>query len=112
MRKELAMPTVSYEVIGKHGAPNNFKKYILKTLSKTGRSGKLPHIVARRIVVDELATRRSQTDTEIEFNLEVHSTYHHSYFSVTGSMCFDGVKEDRWILIEATDYGVRFDVID
>ena len=37
---------------------------------------------------------------------------HHGYFSVRGSMCINSVQEDRWILIEATDYGVRFDVIN
>ena len=37
---------------------------------------------------------------------------HHGYFFVRGSMCINSVQEDRWILIKATDYRVRFDVIN
>ena len=101
------MSTVSYEVIGEHDTPEDFKNYVLEKLVDE----KNPHIVAKQTTTDDLASRRGEPDTVIEFDIlirELHTS--DDDFAVGGYMYHNGEK-GSWIVIEVTDR-VRFDILD
>lgn len=100
------MPTLSYEVIGEHSAPDDFKAYVSRTFGQT----KQLHIIAQQTTNDELAARRGNTNTQIEFDLSVSETYHGDDLVICGFMYVDGVR-GNWIVIEVKDR-VRFDILN
>ena len=101
------MSTVSYEVIGEHDAPEDFKNYVFKRLVDE----KNLHLVAKQTTIDDLASRRSESDTVIEFDLLIRELHtNDDDFAIAGYI-FQNGEQGSWIVIEVTDR-VRFDILD
>lgn len=101
------MTTTHFEVTGEQRAPQDFIDDIHRT--------RLAHIeritlTAKRIDVDELAARRGESDTQIEFEFIIGITDEtESNPAVSGRM---DTENGKWILIRADfeNNHVRFDI--
>lgn len=105
----MALTTNSYEVTGELSAPQDFIDGIHRTRLAHSETIQL---TAKRIDVDELAARRGESDTQIEFEFIIGITDEtESNPAVSGRM---DAANGKWILIRADfdNNHVRFDIYE
>ena len=105
------MTTVRYEIIGEHSAPYDFMENAYRTLLARNKQ---IHLVAQRISVDDLAARRGDVTTQIEFDFGIVMTDHTTDIpSVSGYMYTNG-ERGNWIMlqVDSENNHVWFDLFD